>query len=420
MKPVIYAIATMDTKGVEIAYIAERIRAAGLESRVVDVGTQGAATALPDVSREQVAACHPGGDGKSEVLGRTDRGEAVTRMSEALVSYLSSEHAAGRIAGVIGIGGSGGTALITPAMRALPIGLPKVMVSTVASGNVAPYVGCCDITMMYSVVDVAGINNVSRVVLGNAAHAIAGMVKNSPPRAEAKPTVGMTMFGVTTPCVTMVREALEARGFDCLVFHATGAGGQAMEKLVASGMITGVLDITTTEVADEVVGGVFPAGPARFDAILASRVPYVMSVGAMDMVNFGAKETVRPQFQKRKLHVHNAQVTLMRTTPQENQLCAHWIAEKINRSTAPVTLLLPEKGVSMIDAPGQPFHDAQADAALFQELENAIDATEQRKVRRLPHHINDPAFAEALVETFLAQALESSAAAVSSSSPAGV
>lgn len=422
MKPVIYAVATMDTKGQEIAYVAERIRAAGAGVRVIDVGTQAAPTAAPDVSRERVAACHPGGGGggASAVLGRTDRGEAVTRRSEALVHYLSAEHAAGRVAGVIGIGGSGGTALVTPAMRALPIGLPKLMVSTVASGNVAPYIGCCDITLMYSVVDVAGINNVSRVVLANAAHAIAGMVMNAGGRAsgaEPRPTIGMTMFGVTTPCVTMVRQALEAKGFDCLVFHATGAGGQAMEKLVASGMITGVLDITTTEVADEVVGGVFPGGPERFDAILGARVPYVMSLGALDMVNFGARETVPPQFSDRKLYVHNPNVTLMRTTPQENRLCARWIAEKINRSTSPVTVLIPEKGVSMIDAPGQPFHDPQADAALFDELENSMEAAPQRQMIRLPYHINEPQFAAALVDAYLTAAADSPAVAASSSSP---
>jgi len=275
---------------------------------------------------------------------------------------------------------------------------------------------------MYSVVDVAGINNVSRVVLGNAAHAIAGMVLRRPPAGREKPTVGMTMFGVTTPCVTMVREALEARGFDCLVFHATGAGGQAMEKLVASGMITGVLDITTTEVADEVVGGVFPAGPGRFDAIVDAAVPYVLSLGALDMVNFGAMETVPPRFRDRKLHVHNANVTLMRTTAEENRLFARWIAGKINRSKSPVTLLIPEKGVSMIDAPGQPFYDPKADAALFEEIEKQLHATESRQVRRLPYHINDAAFAQALVDAFLDQTsgcpLASAEAGAASASPA--
>jgi uncharacterized protein (UPF0261 family) len=321
-------------------------------------------------------------------------------MSAALAAFLKAEHDAGKVGGVIGLGGSGGTALIAPALRALPIGLPKLLVSTVASGNTAPYVGSSDLTLMYSVVDVAGLNRVSREVLANAAHAIAGMVTAARPSSERKPTLGMTMFGVTTPCVTAVRQALEARGFDCLVFHATGTGGQAMEKLVASGLIDGVLDITTTEVADEVVGGVFPGGPQRFDAILERCIPYVMSLGALDMVNFGALDTVPAAFRERKLHVHNSQVTLMRTTPEENRQIARWIAGKINRSQAPLILLIPERGVSAIDAPGQPFHDPEADAALLDELERAIQKTPMRQLRRVPHHINDPEFARALVEAY--------------------
>jgi uncharacterized protein (UPF0261 family) len=322
-------------------------------------------------------------------------------MSVALIAFLKAEHDAGRVGGVIGLGGSGGTSLIAPALRALPVGLPKLLVSTVASGNTAPYVGCSDIALMYSVVDVAGLNRVSRAVLTNAAHAMAGMVTATRPAVERKPTLGMTMFGVTTPCVTVVRQALEARGFDCLVFHATGTGGQAMEKLVASGLIDGVLDITTTEVADEVVGGVFPAGAERFDAILERRAPCVMSLGALDMVNFGARDTVPAAFRERKLYVHNPQVTLMRTTPEENRQFACWIAGKINRSRSPLILLIPERGVSALDAPGQPFHDPNADAALFDELKRAVQQTPTRQIRRLPYHINDPEFARALVEAYL-------------------
>ena len=273
----------------------------------------------------------------SAALSQSDRGQAITAMSQALECYLRREHQAGRVLGVIGIGGSGGTALITPAMRALPIGVPKLMVSTVASGNTAPYVGSSDITIMPSVVDVAGINAISRRVLGNAAGAMAGMVQNRAQFVDEKPTLGMTMFGVTTPCVTAVRETLEARGFDCLVFHATGTGGQAMEKLVEAGLIQGVLDITTTEVADQVVGGILPCGPLRFEAILDAKVPFVLSVGALDMVNFGALETVPERFRGRLLHVHNAQVTLMRTTPDENRRCARWIAGKLNRRAKPVS-----------------------------------------------------------------------------------
>ena len=394
----IYAIATMDTKGEEIGYVAACIREAAAAVTVVDVGTQSDARGSADVSRETVAACHK--DGAGAAIGHADRGEAVAAMGEALRAYLSREYAEGKVSGVIGIGGSGGTALITPAMRDLPIGVPKVMVSTVASGNTAPYVGCCDIAMVYSVVDVAGINRVSRQVLGNAAHAIVGMVGHAVAKATDKPTLGMTMFGVTTPCVTMVREALERDGYDCLVFHATGTGGQAMEKLVESGMIDGVLDITTTEVADEVVGGVFPAGADRMDRILAREIPYVISLGALDMVNFGARETVPAQFAGRVLHVHNAQVTLMRTTADENRQCAEWIANKLNRSTRPIRILIPERGVSLIDAEGQPFCDPDADRALFETLEARIEQTADRQIERLPNNINDPEFAAALVASF--------------------
>ncbi len=275
------------------------------------------------------------------------------------------------------------------------------MVSTVASGNTAPYVGCSDITLVYSVVDVAGLNSVSRRILSNAAHAMAGMVKHRFPVEIERPTLGLTMFGVTTPCVTAVRQALEARGYDCLVFHATGAGGQAMEKLVEAGLIGGVLDITTTEVADHLVGGVFPCGADRFEPILSAGVPYVLSTGALDMVNFGAMATVPEPFRNRRLHVHNAQVTLMRTTPEENRAFARWIASKLNQSVAPLVVLIPERGVSALDAQGQPFFDPAADQILFDELEAAIDSTSSRQVRRLPYHINDPEFARAIVETYL-------------------
>jgi uncharacterized protein (UPF0261 family) len=391
----VYAVATMDTKGEEIAFVRDCLRAAGADAITVDVGTQSLPTVKPDITRAAVV-------GQSDfVCEHTDRGQAVSAMATALTSYLLKEHQAGRVAGVIGIGGSGGTSLITTAMRALPVGLPKLMVSTVASGNTAPYVDCSDIVMMYSVVDVAGLNAVSRVVLANAAHAMAGMVQHEVSMPQTRPAIGMTMFGVTTPCVNAVRESLDERGFDCLVFHATGTGGRAMEKLVESGLIQGVLDITTTEVADEIVGGVFPAGPDRFDKIIEREVPFVMSLGALDMVNFGAMETVEKRFADRRLHVHNAQVTLMRTTPDENRKIARWIARKLNRATSRVTVLIPERGVSAIDAPGQPFHDPAADAALFDELEVCVHQDELRRIIRLPYHINDKPFAEHLVDEFL-------------------
>lgn len=396
-KPV-YAVATMDTKGQELAFAADVIRAAATKVVTVDVGTGSPPIVKPDVPRETIAACHA--QGAAHVLGQKDRGAAVTAMGEALAVYLFQESAAGRVGGVLALGGSGGTALVAPAMKALPVGLPKLVVSTVASGDTAPYVGSSDVTLMPSIVDVAGLNAVSRQVLANAANAIAGMVARRREDRSERPTVGMTMFGVTTPCVTAVRQALEAEGNDVLVFHATGTGGRAMEKLVESRLIGGVLDITTTEVADEVVGGVFRAGPERFDAILRAKVPYVLSLGALDMVNFATRDTVPEQFRSRKLHVHNANVTLMRTTPEENRAAARWIAAKLNRSTAPLLLLIPDGGVSALDAPGQPFWDPEADAALFEALEQSVETSPSRQIRRLPLHINDPKFAAALVAAY--------------------
>jgi uncharacterized protein (UPF0261 family) len=398
--PMVYAVATMDTKGRELAFVAERLRALGMSVVTIDVGTKGPPEVPADVDRSTVAAFHPTDCGHTSVLSHSDRGQAITAMSEALVPYLRREFDQGKVAGVIGIGGSGGTALITPAMRSLPVGVPKLMVSTVASGNTAPFVGCSDIALLHSVVDVAGINAVSRRVLGNAAGAMAGMVQNQAAIVDEKPTIAMTMFGVTTPCVAAVRLEMEAHGFDCLVFHATGTGGQAMENLVEAGLIQGVLDITTTEVADRVVGGILPCGSHRFEAIIAAKIPFVLSLGALDMVNFGAIDTVPAEFHDRQLHVHNAFVTLMRTTAEENRRCARWIAAKLNQSSSPIRILIPEKGVSALDAPGQPFHDPEADRALFEELESAVLTGPDRLIRRLPLHINDPEFAKALIEEF--------------------
>jgi uncharacterized protein (UPF0261 family) len=398
MRPSIYAIATLDSKGEELGFIARCIKEAGGAVVTVDVGTKDPATLSPDISREQVAAAHP--KGSSAALGHTDRGLAVTAMSEALEAFIKAEYAAGKVSGVIAIGGSGGSALISPALRALPIGVPKLLVSTLPGGNAAPYMGCCDFTIVHSVVDLAGLNRVSIKVLANAAHAIVGMTQHTAPQVAAKPALGLTMFGVTTPCVTAVRKVLESDGYDCLVFHATGTGGQAMEKLIESGMIGGVLDITTTEVADEVGEGTLKAGPRRFDSICEKKVPCVMSVGAMDMINFGPKETVPSKFKDRKFYIHNPQVTLMRTTVEDNRNAARFIADKVNRTTAPFIMLLPEKGVSTIDAPGQPFYDPEADAALFEALEKQIQQTPTRQVRRVKHHINDPEFAQAVLSAF--------------------
>lgn len=399
MKPAIYALATMDTKGDEIAFIANAIRQSGSSVIVVDVGTAEPPTQAPDIERTAVADCHP--DGRNAVLGLMDRGVAVTRMSESLIRYLAKEYAAGKVAGVVGVGGSGGSAIIAPALQTLPVGLPKLLVSTLASGNVRPYVGCTDITMMYPVVDVAGINRVSRQILANAAGAIVGMVNAVLQDTDDKPTVAMTMFGVTTPCVTRVRQSLEARGFDCLVFHATGSGGQAMEKLVASGMIDGVLDITTTEAADEIAGGILSAGPNRFEVIAASGLPCVVSVGACDMVNFGARDSVPERYRERQFHVHNAQVTLMRTTPDENRAIGQFIGGKFRTANAPVTVLIPEAGVSALDAPNEAFFDPAADRVLFETLAESLAGSAHCSLRRLPLHINDPAFADALTAEFL-------------------
>jgi uncharacterized protein (UPF0261 family) len=390
-----YVCGTFDTKGVELHYIASLLRAAGLPVRTVDLGTQAAAEGV-DVPAAEVAGHHPEGTGA--VLGRDDRGAAVGAMAVAFERFVASRR---DIGGMIGAGGSGNTALVAPAMRSLPVGVPKVLVSTVASGNVAPYVGPADIAMVYSVTDVQGLNRISRRVLGNAAHALAGMMRFPvpAPATEDKPAIGLTMFGVTTPCVQAVSRALEA-DYDCLVFHATGTGGQSMEKLVDSRLVAGVIDVTTTEVADFLVGGVFPCTEDRLGAIARTKVPYVGSVGAVDMVNFGALETVPERFKGRNLHVHNPQVTLMRTTPEENEAIGRWIGERLNACEGPVRFLLPEGGVSLIDAPGKPFHDPAADAALFEALEATVRPTERRRVQRLPHAINDPAFAAALVAAF--------------------
>ena len=402
MTAAVYVVGTMDTKGAELEFVASLLRSASVAVKLVDVGTLDPPTVAPDITRAQVLAASLQG---AESSPQSDRGTAVRHMADALRLFLVSEVAAGRVLGVIGLGGSGGTSLITTAMRALPIGLPKLMVSTVASGNVAPYIDCNDITMMYSVVDVAGLNVVSEVILENAAHAMAGMVSHPRRKRTARPALGMTMFGVTTPCVNRVRQQLEAEGYDCLVFHATGAGGRAMEQLVASGLISGVLDITTTEVADEIVGGVFASGPHRFEKLISAKIPLVLSLGALDMVNFGAIETVPPQFRERKLHVHNAQVTLMRTTPEENRQMAAFIANKLNESTAKLTVLIPERGVSLIDVPGQPFYDPEADAALFDELTRRLKVTKDRQLIRLPYDINAPEFSDALVKAYQSVAL---------------
>jgi len=388
----VYVVGTCDTKGEELAYVRDLVAGTGLTVRLVDVSTTSEPSGVvADHGPDEVLAHHP-----EKASLTSDRGESVTAMSAALVRFIASRP---DVDGILGIGGSGGTALVAPAMRALPIGVPKVLVSTVASGNVAPYVGPTDISMMYSVTDVAGLNRISRRVLANAAFSIAGMASHPPSEGvEQKPALGLTMFGVTTPCVQTIVSGLSP-SFDCLVFHATGTGGQSFEKLVDSRLVTAGLDITTTEVCDLLVGGVFPATEDRFGAFERTGLPWIGSVGAMDMVNFGARDTVPARFKDRRLHVHNAQVTLMRTTPEENMRFGEWMGARLNRCEGPVRLKLPERGVSALDADGMPFFDPDADEALFAALERTIRPTANRTVERLPLHINDPAFAQAMIQT---------------------
>jgi uncharacterized protein (UPF0261 family) len=390
----VYVIGTMDTKGPELRYAAEMVRGAGAEPVLVDVGTTSHGEGATITARE-VAGHHPGG--ASAVLGLKDRGRAVSTMARALTQFLASRD---DIGAVLGLGGTGNTALVTEAMRALPIGTPKLMVSTVASGNTAAYVGPNDLAMMYSVVDIAGLNAISRKVIGNAAHAVAGMALNTVPGSSSdRPGLGMTMFGVTTACVTMMREAME-KTHEVYIFHATGVGGQSMEKLADSRLVAGLIDVTTTEVPDLLVGGVFPATEDRFGSVIRTKLPYVGSVGAVDMVNFGAIDTVPAQFRDRRLHVHNAQVTLMRTTPEENRRIGEFIVSRLNRMEGPVRFLLPLGGVSAIDAPGQPFHDPEADAGLFEAIRSGWQPAPNRKLVEHDLHINDPRFAAALVANF--------------------
>lgn len=387
-------IGTLDTKGEEYAFMAERLRAAGVEVLLADCGTGGPPRGFePDIPREEFARL-----GGADLGALTDRGAAVSAMAVGAATLARRLHAEGRIDGVLAAGGSGNTAIATAAMRALPVGVPKLMVSTMAAGDTSDYVGASDVCFMPSVTDVAGINSISGRILANAAAAMAGMVHAPPVELQARrPLVGATMFGVTTPCVTRAREALEERGYEVLVFHATGTGGRAMEGLVADGFLAGVLDVTTTELCDDLVGGVLSAGPLRLQAAGDAGLPQVVSVGALDMVNFGARETVPPQFEDRTLYVHNPQVTLMRTTADESAELGRRIARKLSAATGPVSLFLPLRGVSMIDVEGQPFHDPDADAALFAALREGIDRDRVELVE-LDCDVNDPAFADAMVE----------------------
>lgn len=389
----VYVAGTLDTKAAELCYAIGLIRAAGVRARLVDLSTM-ETEAEADVPAKEVARFHPDG---ADAVFTGDRGRSVGAMTVAFARFMASRD---DVAGLLGLGGSGNTALVTMAMRGLPIGVPKLMVSTVASGNVAAYVGPTDIAMMYSVADMAGLNRISRVVLANAAHAMVGMARGAAPAAATdKPAVGLSMFGVTTTCVNHVVAALND-DYDCLVFHATGTGGQSMEKLADSGLLRGVIDVTTTEVCDLLMGGVFPCTEDRFGAIARTRLPYVGSCGALDMVNFAALATVPAEYRHRNLYVHNEQVTLMRTTPEENVRIGRWIGERLNRCDGPVRFVLPQGGVSALDAPKMPFFDRDADAALFHTIEDTVVQTDLRRVIRRPEHVNAPEFADFLVEQF--------------------
>lgn len=398
-------LGTMDTKGDEHGYVAEHIRRRGHRTLVIDVGIIGEPTLAPDVTRQDVAAL--ASLDLAAIVARNDRGEAVAAMSQAAPIVLSKLYAEGKIDGVISLGGGGGTAIATAGMRALPLGFPKMMVSTLASGNTAQYLGVKDIVMMPSIVDVAGLNRISRQILTRAAGAICGMVEatssleSGAAAMDDRPIVVASMFGNTTACVQCAKVILEQAGFEVLVFHATGIGGRTMESLIESGLVAGVLDVTTTEWADELVGGVLGAGPTRLEAAARQGVPAVVAPGCLDMVNFHGPETVPAKFRGRTFYQHNPQVTLMRTTAEECSQLGGIIAEKLNASRGPVTVFIPRKAISVISAPGQPFHDPVADAALFDAIKAGL--RKDIPIVEMGTTINDEAFAKACAHALLAE-----------------
>lgn len=392
----VYLATTVDTKGAEAVFMAKIIEAAGVPVVIVDLSTTSAADRGAGVKAKAVAQYHPEG---SAAVFCGDRGKAIEAMAVAFQRYIAAQD---DIAALLGIGGSGGTALITPAMQSLPIGTPKLMISTMASGDIAPYIGASDISMMYSVTDVAGINRISRKVLANGANMIAGAVRFQRDMPDIlKPAIGLTMFGVTTPCIQGVTSALESE-FDCLVFHATGSGGKAMEKLVDSQLLDGVLDLTTTEVCDHLFGGVLACDEGRLDAIARTQIPYIGSCGALDMVNFHRPDTVPAHYADRLFYHHNPQVTLMRTTVEENAEMGRWIGEKLNACDGSVRFLIPEGGVSVLDSPDMPFWAPDADHALFEAIEKTVQQTDRRKIVRVPYNINDERFIAIAVSEFQA------------------
>jgi uncharacterized protein (UPF0261 family) len=389
-------IGTLDTKATEVAFVRDLIRGAGVPVLVADAGTFGPPCPADISSADLFAAA---GVKLDDVRRANDRGKAVEVAAKGAEQIAKRLHAEGKLSGILGLGGSAGTTIATAAMRAVPVGVPKLMVSTLASGDVRPYVGTRDVCMMYSVVDVAGLNRVSRIVLSNAAAAIAGMVsRETKASASSAKVVAATMFGVTTPCVQACRTTMESSGFEVLTFHATGTGGRTMEGLIRDGLVSGVLDVTTTELADELCGGVMAAGPDRLTAAGLKGVPQVISVGALDMVNFGPPETVPERYKGRQFYQHNPTVTLMRTTPEENDTLGKQLAERACAASGPTAILLPLRGVSALDAEGKAFWRPEADAALFQSVRNWVYGVE---VIELDLHINDPAFASVAADTLL-------------------
>ena len=385
----IAVLGTLDSKGAEHVFVAQQIRARGHDVVLVDVGTGGEPEVKPEVSRFEVAAA--GGIDLQPILDRRDRGECVAAMTQAAPVLMAQLVAGGRIEGVISLGGGGGTAIATAAMRVLPVGFPKLMVSTLASGNTAHYVGIRDIVMMPSIVDVSGLNPVSRTIFTRAAGAICGMVESEVDVSDSRPIVAASMFGNTTDLVSMARVQLEAAGYEVLVFHATGTGGRTMEALIESGMVAGVLDVTTTEWADELVGGVLTAGPDRLDAMSRAAVPAVIAPGCLDMVNFGERDTVPQEFEGRAIYEHNPQVTLVRTSAEECAELGRILARKANANGAPTAILIPTRAISIISAAGQAFHDPVADAGLFEAIREEAEV----EVQELAVEINSEEFANA-------------------------
>jgi uncharacterized protein (UPF0261 family) len=392
-------IGCLDTKGHEVLFLKQVIEESGNHVHVIDTGVAGEPVFAAETTADEVARA--AGSSLAELRRRGDRGEAIALMSEGAACLVRRLHERGAIQGVLAAGGSANTTIATTAMRALPAGFPKVMVSTLASGDVSPYVDTRDITMMYSIVDIAGINRLSARILANAARAVAAMAA-APERAPeaSRPLIAATMFGVTTPCVTRARQILEEAGYEVLVFHATGTGGRAMEGLIEDGFIAGVLDITTTELADELAGGVLSAGPRRLTVAGAAGIPQVVSVGAVDMVNFGPRATVPEKHAGRKLYQHNPTVTLMRTTPEENAEIGRRIAARLNGSRGAVKVLLPLRGVSLYARAGGPFHDPEADRRCLEAIRENLDRRHQ--IEEIDADINDERFARAAAESLLA------------------